>query len=127
MIWTDKEKCRAIDIIEELREEEGSSVNIACDNPDFNSQPDCFIEVIGSWTGWTLVKFTGKCLLDCLEKTLKIKKDGFNPGDLPEDSICRICAYRQDGDKQYSPTMDWLCKDDKRPTEANTCGMFKRR
>ena len=55
-------------LIEALRADEGSSVTILCDNPDFNGQPNCAIEVNGDWTDWKDRRFTGDTVLDCLQK-----------------------------------------------------------
>jgi hypothetical protein len=45
-----------------LREGEGSSVTLLCDNPDFNGQPSNAIEVCGEWTNWEDRRFTGDTL-----------------------------------------------------------------
>ena len=45
-----------------LREGEGSSVTLLCDNPDFNGQPNNAIEVCGEWTNWEDRRFTGDTL-----------------------------------------------------------------
>jgi len=53
-------------LIELLRADEGDSVTILCDNPDFNDQPNCAIECCGDWTGWLHKRFAADTLLDAL-------------------------------------------------------------
>jgi len=53
-------------LIETLRAPEGHSVTLMCDNPDFNGQPNCAIEVCGDWTNWHPKRFTGETVLDAL-------------------------------------------------------------
>jgi hypothetical protein len=55
-------------LIEALRADEGSSVVLLCDNPDFNGMPNNAIEVNGAWTDWKDVRFMGDTILDCLEQ-----------------------------------------------------------
>lgn len=45
-------------IVEKLRADEGHSVLIINDNPDFNGQ-GALVECVGDWTGWEVEKFTG--------------------------------------------------------------------
>jgi hypothetical protein len=54
--------------LNQLRADEGSSVTILCDNPDFNGEPNCTIECQAEWTGWTRQRFTADTLLECLER-----------------------------------------------------------
>ena len=42
-----------------LRADEGSSVTLLCDNPDFNGQPSNAVECCGDWTNWVERRFTG--------------------------------------------------------------------
>jgi hypothetical protein len=53
-------------LIDKLRAEEGDSVTIGCDNPDFNGQPNCHVTCCGGWTGWEDERFTGDTVLECL-------------------------------------------------------------
>lgn len=53
-------------LIEKLRADEGSTVEIACDNPDFNDRPNSLISVCGFWTEWQERKFTGDTVHACL-------------------------------------------------------------
>lgn len=49
-----------------LRADEGDSVTILSDNPDFNGQPNCAIECNGYWTSWQDRRFTGDTILVAL-------------------------------------------------------------
>lgn len=62
------EKVRAWNLVEALRAPEGHSVTLVCDNPDFNGQPNCAIEVCGNWTDWEQKRFTGETVLDALRE-----------------------------------------------------------
>lgn len=46
-------------IVEQLRVGEGSSVEILCDNADFNGQPNNAVVCNGEWTDWQNIRFTG--------------------------------------------------------------------
>lgn len=46
--------------------EEGETVTLLADNPDFNGQPNNAIECCGSWTHWREVRFTGDTLRGAL-------------------------------------------------------------
>lgn len=56
--------------INELRSGEGDSVEIHCDNPDFNGLPNCAIGVTAYWTDWTPRQFRADTVLDCLHAAL---------------------------------------------------------
>lgn len=56
------------DLINYLRQNEGSSVTINADNADFNGLPDCLINVCGWWTDWEDLHFAGHTVLECLNK-----------------------------------------------------------
>jgi hypothetical protein len=58
------------DLIEQLREPEGHSVTLVCDNPDFNGQPNAKVLVCGDWTGWEERTFTGETVLAALKAAL---------------------------------------------------------
>lgn len=45
--------------LNELRRDEGSSVTLLCDNPDFNGQPNNAVVCNGAWTNWEDRRFTG--------------------------------------------------------------------
>ncbi|RWH31606.1 hypothetical protein [Mesorhizobium sp.] len=53
-------------IIQDLRAGEGSSVEILCDNPDFNGQPNNAVICCGEWTDWQEIRFTGDSIDDAL-------------------------------------------------------------
>lgn len=55
------------DLIERLREAEGNSVTLICDNHDFNGQPNAAVICNGDWTLWTDRRFTGDTVLQALE------------------------------------------------------------
>lgn len=46
-----------------LRREEGDSITLLCDNPDFNGLPNNAVECCGAWTDWKDRRFTGDSLL----------------------------------------------------------------
>lgn len=53
-------------LINALRADEGASVEILCDNPDFNGQPDRAIVVVGDWTDYQAKRFGADSLVECL-------------------------------------------------------------
>jgi hypothetical protein len=59
--------CHAID---RLREQEGNSVTIVCDNPDFNGLPNAAVEVCADWTDWKAERFTGESVSLALSAAL---------------------------------------------------------
>lgn len=63
-----------IEAIEALRENEGSSVTILCENPDADeSQPLNVVEVIDDWTGWETKRFGGDTLLLAIQAAMAAK------------------------------------------------------
>lgn len=79
----DDEGCRNYDTattfeivkaIEFLRREEGDSVTILCDNPDFNGQPNNYIECCCDWTDWQLLTFSGNTLPEALQAAVMFKR-----------------------------------------------------
>jgi len=61
-------------LINELRADEGSSVTLSCDNPEFTPNNDAnHIEVFGDWTNWHSQHVYGPTLKDCLKKALDAK------------------------------------------------------
>lgn len=56
--------------INTLRLNEGNSVTLICDNPDFGG-PNNAIECSGDWTNWQTKRFTGDRLLTSLQSALK--------------------------------------------------------
>lgn len=53
-------------LIEELRKDEGDSVTILCDNPDFNGQPNSAVICNGDWTSYEDRRFAADTILDAL-------------------------------------------------------------
>lgn len=66
---------KIVEYINELRANEGATVVLCCDNPDFNGMPDCIITVCDHWTGWTDKQFGGKNLEQALEKAVTQKRN----------------------------------------------------
>lgn len=62
--WVDA--AEIIALIDKLRFDEGDSVTILCDNPDFNGQPDRVIVVNGAWTDWQDRRFGADTLVQAL-------------------------------------------------------------
>lgn len=69
MLSKSQKICGAID---ELRSEEGSSVTIVNDNPDFGG-PNSMIYVCAEFTGYKDKAFTGDNLQECLMKAVQEK------------------------------------------------------
>ncbi|MBA1141717.1 hypothetical protein [Mesorhizobium neociceri] len=57
-------------IVEQLRVGEGSSVEILCDNADFNGQPNNAVVCNGEWTDWQNARFTGDTIAAALGAAL---------------------------------------------------------
>lgn len=57
-------------IVEQLRADEGSSVEIVCDNRDFNGQPNNKVICVGDWTAWQDEIFTGDTIDEALGRAL---------------------------------------------------------
>lgn len=53
--------------IDFLRADEGDSITLFCDNPDFNGQPNCAIECNGYWTNWQDRRFAADTIEGALE------------------------------------------------------------
>jgi len=53
-------------IVEKLRASEGNSVEVLCDNPDFNGQPNSAVVCSGDWTDWQPARFTGDSIDEAL-------------------------------------------------------------
>lgn len=79
------------DIINELREDEPSSVCLINDNPDFNGLPNCAVDVSGTWTDYKEKRFTGDTLLEALNAALSTKKD-------TEELLAREAQKRDTGE-----------------------------
>ena len=47
-------------LIQLLRADEGDSVTLLCDNPDFNGQPNCAVVCNGDWTSGVRPSLCGR-------------------------------------------------------------------
>ena len=63
-----------IGFIDELRKEEGHTVLIASDNPDFGGA-GCCVEVTGDYTDWKPKRYEGENLLHALENAVADKQN----------------------------------------------------
>lgn len=72
-------------LIHELRADEGDTVAILCDNPDFGS-PSNAVECNGAWTGYGDRRFEGDSLLAALRMAAEAKRAdaGSPPNPTPE-------------------------------------------
>lgn len=61
-------------IVEQLRAGEGAAIEICCDNPDFNGQPNSVVVVYDDWTDWQEQRFTGDTVLECLRAALAARE-----------------------------------------------------
>lgn len=108
---------RAIEVarlIDVLRADEGDSVTIMCDNPDFNGQPNCAIECCGDWTGWLHKRFAADTLLDALSMAM-VERNLPSPREVVATSnghhwierfnlvCCRDCGFIRRTDDQNKP------------------------
>lgn len=66
-------------MIDKLREPEGDSVILFCDNPDWNGLPNSRIEVAGDWTGYEDRRFTGDSLEGALNAALRARDTAAKP------------------------------------------------
>lgn len=73
-----REHCAALEAIvnplNELRQDEYSSVEFICDDPNFDGQPEAGVNVCGAWTDWRPRRFTGDTVAACLAKALEAKR-----------------------------------------------------
>ena len=107
----DSEIVRLINV---LRADEGDSVEILCDNPDFNGQPNCAIVCCGDWTGWLHKRFAADTLLDALSMAM-VEKNLPSPRKVIATSnghhwierfnlvCCRDCGFVRRADDQNTP------------------------
>jgi hypothetical protein len=101
-------------LIDVLRSDEGDSVMILCDNPDFNGQPNCAIVCNGDWTGWVDKRFAADTILDALSMAM-VEKNLPSPRKVIATSnghhwveqfnlvCCRDCGFIRRHDDQNSP------------------------
>lgn len=107
----DSEIVRLINV---LRADEGDSVEILSDNPDFNGQPNCAIVCCGDWTGWLHKRFAADTLLDALSMAM-VEKSLPSPRKVIATSnghhwierfnlvCCRDCGFVRRADDQNAP------------------------
>ena len=62
-----------VECVDKLRADEGDSVEILCDNPEFDGHPNCAIVCCGDWTHFEQVRFDGDTVLECLFKALTVR------------------------------------------------------
>ena len=74
---------KQINNLDILREEEGSSVLIPCDNPEFGGDPACYVEVAAEWTVWQSLRFPGESLAEALENAVEAKSQAGGEIDDP--------------------------------------------
>jgi hypothetical protein len=101
-------------LIDVLRSDEGDSVMILCDNPDFNGQPNCAIICNGDWTGWVDKRFAADTILDALSMAM-VEKNLPTPRKVIATSnghhwierfnlvCCRDCGFVRRADDKNSP------------------------
>jgi len=62
-----------VDAIDFLRRDEGDSVEIVCDNPEF-SGPSSAVIVSGEWCGYHGRRFDGESVAEALAKAVKARE-----------------------------------------------------
>lgn len=67
-----------LEMIDQLRADEGSSVELVSDNADFNGLPDRAIVVSGDWTDWEPRTFRADLIVDCLALAIAAKREHGN-------------------------------------------------
>ena len=101
-------------LIDVLRAGEGDSVEILCDNPDFNGQPNCAIVCCGDWTGWLHKRFAADTVLDALSMAMTeralpsprkviAQSNGHHWMERFNLVCCRDCGFVRRADDQNSP------------------------
>lgn len=71
----ENERFRAIvDPLNELRAEEGDSIFVPCDNPDYYDGVGSYVEVTSEWTQWKPRKFGGDNLTEALKAAVDAKR-----------------------------------------------------
>jgi hypothetical protein len=74
------------DMIERLRREEGHTVTLLCDNPDFEG-PGAAVLCCGAWTLWNDRRFTG----DTVIEALKVAVAAMEHYDAMPNLLCQTC------------------------------------
>jgi hypothetical protein len=67
------------DAIDYLRKDEGDSVEIACPNPEWDSERDNAVTCFGNWCGWGGWCFYGTSLNDALQNAVAARKTSPDP------------------------------------------------
>lgn len=85
---------RIFNLINLLREDEGASVEVCCDNPE--GPPYCSIKVVDEWTGCEPRAFKCNSIMGSLEMALKARGESlsFVENDLPTVD-CPDCGIEQ--------------------------------
>ncbi len=61
--------------LEELRQDEGTTVELICTRPDYDpDQPDEIVTIHADWTGWVRKRFYGPTLSEALAAAAKAKR-----------------------------------------------------
>lgn len=87
------EAVETLELINELRGQEGNGVGIACDNPDFGG-PASAVVANGEWTNWEDRSFFGPTVLDALREARDAMKAA------PSIRRCRKCGCTDDDCRQ---------------------------
>lgn len=72
---TDAELLETMKLLEELRQDEGCEIVLACSNPDFNGLPDEVVEFTADWTNWQPRRITGDSLRTILQEALQCRQN----------------------------------------------------
>ncbi len=68
--------------LDALREPEGATVTIICDNPEFGP-PNSVVRVSDNWTGCSVQAFTGDSLAEALQSAVEAMEQVESKGDEP--------------------------------------------
>jgi hypothetical protein len=60
-------------LVESLRSPEGASVELVCNNPDSNGQPNSKVLCCDDWTKWQQETFTGDTIIEALQAAVKAR------------------------------------------------------
>lgn len=71
---------RMFNAVEELRINEGASITIPCDPPDFGSG-QMYVTVVDEWTRWAAERFCGQNVLAALESAVAEKRSAKSKGN----------------------------------------------
>lgn len=68
-----KEAQAVVELLEQLRQDEGAVVMLGCTNPDYNGQPNEAVDVIAEFTAWQCHRFTGATLVEAMSAAADAK------------------------------------------------------